>query len=154
MSDSATSYRAGLLLESVSRMRRSILDQAMRPHGISPSQWWLLKALHQNEGLSQTEVARQLNMTRVALGELVEKLEAANYIERIGDPSDRRIKRLQLTSKGKDAVDRMQDIDQTVEGQIEGCFTQDEQQALENLLHKLMNNLRSLDGGGTTQEVT
>ena len=40
-------------------------------------------------------------MTAQAMGELVDDLEAKGYVERRGDPADRRAKRIYLTPKGQ-----------------------------------------------------
>lgn len=52
-------------------------------------------------GSRVTEMAERVRMTKQAMGELVDHLEACGYVERRADPSDGRAKLVVLTAKGK-----------------------------------------------------
>ena len=47
-----------------------------------------------------TELATYAGMTKQSMGELADKMEAAGYIERVADPTDRRAVRIRFTRKG------------------------------------------------------
>ena len=51
------------------------------------------------EGTRPSVLADRAGMTRPAMGELIDELEAAGYVERIPDPEDRRAKLIKPTRK-------------------------------------------------------
>ncbi len=56
------------------------------------------------EGSRLSELARGANMTAQAMGELVDELEAMQYLVRRPDPTDRRAKLIMLTRKGRACI--------------------------------------------------
>jgi len=52
------------------------------------------------EGMRLTELASYAGMTKQSMGELVDKMEAAGYVERVADPTDRRAVRIRFTRRG------------------------------------------------------
>ena len=92
--------RLGFLLHDVSRLRRNLVDRALKPLGVTRSQWWVLAFLSRRDGMAQVTLADELDLGKVALGGLVDRLEASDLLERRGDREDRRIKRVFLTPTG------------------------------------------------------
>lgn len=92
--------RFGFLIHDVSRVRRTVADRMLKPLGVTRSQWWLLAYLSRRDGMTQTALARDLDLSRVAIGELLARLEEAGYIERRGDIADGRTRRVYLTKLG------------------------------------------------------
>src|SRR3546814_1021835 len=76
---SAKQFRFGFLVHDVSRMRRTLFDQVMKPLGITRSQWSVLAWLSRggNEGVMQVDLARQLDVGKVTIGGLIDRLEAS-----------------------------------------------------------------------------
>jgi DNA-binding MarR family transcriptional regulator len=92
--------RFGFLIHDVSRIRRVVADRMLKPLGVTRSQWWLLAYLSRRDGMTQTALARDLDLSRVAMGELISRLEEAGYLQRRDDASDGRARRVYLTKKG------------------------------------------------------
>ncbi len=94
-------FDLGFLIHDVSRLRRTVFDKALKPLGITRSQWWVLTNLSRNSSheMMQTELANVLDIGKVALGGLLDRLEASGYIERRADPVDRRTKRIVMTRR-------------------------------------------------------
>lgn len=79
-----TPFRAGFLIHDVSRLRRTVFDQRLKPLGITRSQWWVLSNLDRSkdDGFSQIELARLLDIGKVTLGGLISRLEKmTSFIE-------------------------------------------------------------------------
>ncbi len=69
---------------------------------LGPSQFNVLNLLHSNpDGLSQTELGRQLLTHRSNVTGLVDRLEKRGLVERRAAPQDRRVYRVLLTSAGE-----------------------------------------------------
>jgi MarR family transcriptional regulator, transcriptional regulator for hemolysin len=93
--------RLGYLIHDVSRLRRMMFDRTLAPLGITRSQWWVLAFISRKDGLPQTQLANELDVGKVALGALVDRLEASGYVTRKPDLVDRRVKRILLTKKAQ-----------------------------------------------------
>jgi DNA-binding MarR family transcriptional regulator len=91
--------RLGYLIHDVSRIRRMMFDRSLAPLGITRSQWWVLAFISRKDGLKQTELANELDVGKVALGALIDRLESAGFVTRRPEPIDRRVKRVFLTKK-------------------------------------------------------
>lgn len=142
----AQQFRIGFLVHDVSRMRRTLFDQAMKPLGLTRAQWWVLANLSRNEeaGMIQTDLARNMDLGKVTLGGLIDRLEATDHVERRADPHDRRVKRIFITERGYQVLDRMQSVGKTLNGQILDGLTDAEVRASEEVLHRMKDNLRAL----------
>jgi DNA-binding MarR family transcriptional regulator len=99
--------RLGFLMHDVSRLRRKVFDEAMKPEGITRSQWWVLAYLSRYDGISQSDLAESLEIGRAALGGLVDRLEAMGLVRRAPHDSDRRAKLVYLTAEGSNVIDHM-----------------------------------------------
>ncbi|MBX9605183.1 MAG: MarR family transcriptional regulator [Gammaproteobacteria bacterium] len=102
--------RLGFSIHDTSRLRRIIYNQALKPAGVTRSQAWVLAYLSRQDGMAQSELAAELDLGKVALGGLVDRLEAAGMVERRGDARDRRMKRIFLTAVGRKVINKMREI--------------------------------------------
>lgn len=82
------------LIHELSRLVGTNFDRYMAPHRLTHSQWWALMHIGQNPGASQTDLAELMQMTRGAVGKLLDRLETEKWIERRPDPADSRIRRV------------------------------------------------------------
>lgn len=99
--------RLGFLMHDVSRLRRSVFDEFMKPMAMTRSQWWILAHLSRHDGMIQSDLANVLDIGKAALGGLIDRLEVSKFIERRSDDNDRRVKRIYLTSKGTQIIAEM-----------------------------------------------
>jgi DNA-binding MarR family transcriptional regulator len=56
------------------------------------------------EGIRLTELASRVGVTKQAVGQLVDDLEAAGMVERIDDPTDKRARRIRFSRRGYAAL--------------------------------------------------
>jgi MarR family transcriptional regulator for hemolysin len=99
--------RLGYLIHDVSRLRRVTYDRELAPLGITRSQWWVLAFVSRNDGLPQTQLANELDVGKVALGSLIDRLQLAGFVERRADEKDRRVKRVFLTKKALHLIEQI-----------------------------------------------
>ncbi|HKT74652.1 MAG TPA: MarR family transcriptional regulator [Steroidobacteraceae bacterium] len=139
--------RIGFLIHDVSRLRRTAFDQRMKPLRITRSQWWVLSGIsrHDGDGITQTELANVLDLSKVALGGLIDRLERSAFVERRPDARDRRVNRVHLTSKGHSMLEKMAQIGDEMNGRIMKGISFAEQHVFADLLTRMKNNLRAMD---------
>lgn len=124
--DEDLGIRLGFYIHDTSRLRRVIYDAALKPAGVTRSQGWVLAYLSRQDGMAQSALAGQLDLGKVALGGLVDRLEASGLLERRPDPNDRRVKRVFLTTAGRKVVDKMRKVSApTNEEILAGVSTKD-----------------------------
>ena len=92
--------RFGFLIQDVARFRRVVIDRVLKPLGVTRSQWWVLSFLSRRDGMTQTALAADLDLTKVAIGGLLERMEAAGMIERRSEDQDARMRRVYLAREG------------------------------------------------------
>jgi MarR family transcriptional regulator for hemolysin len=139
--------RIGPLIHDVSRLRRTACDHLLKPLDITRSQWWVLSGLssYGNGGITQTALARLLDLGKVALGGIVERLEQRGLVERRPDADDRRTNRVFLTRKGNQLLERVAKIGTTMDAKIMRGISVARQDQLAEILHTMKINLIALD---------
>ncbi|WP_084355824.1 MarR family winged helix-turn-helix transcriptional regulator [Novosphingobium lentum] len=136
--------KIGFLVHDVSRMRRTLFDQRLKGLDITRAQWSALSALsrHETEGAIQADLARELEVGKVTVGGLIDRLEASGVVERRPDKEDRRIRRVFITEKGYDIIEQMQSIGRALNSVIMKDITLDQIHLAEDVLHTMKGNLR------------
>lgn len=139
--------RIGLLVHDVSRLRRTIFDKTLKPLGITRAQWWVLANLseHPARRIVQTELAQMLDLGKVTLGGLIERLEARNYVVREGVPNDRRAKFVVLTPAGLELLAECERLGAVVNREIMRDLDAREIQCAEDVLHLMKQHLIELN---------
>ena len=93
--------------------------------------------------VSQTRAADHLRQGRAVTGTQVDRLEARGLLERLPDPSDRRVWLVKVTADGKDLAAKAIEIDVVVRKQLRSGISREERQALANVLVRLQHNISS-----------
>lgn len=112
MKTEAVLPRVGYLVYRVERRLRSRLDEALRAHGVTTTEYVTLSVLRTREGLSGAQLARWAFVTPQAMNLVVTALERRGLVRRRPDPSQRRILRSAVTATGLrvlNACDRSMD---------------------------------------------
>jgi len=144
--DLNSSLRFGFLVHDVSRLRRVVVDRALTPLGITRSQWWVLAFLSRRDGMTQTALAADLDLTKVAIGGLISRMEASGFVERRSDASDARARRVYLTKAGTRLVDTIRESVDRVETEILGEISNEELDQAANTLRKMKERLLAMVG--------
>lgn len=97
------------LVES-SRLLRNYIDNRAKGRGTTRAQWIVLFRLRQQEGLSQVDLAELLELQPISLVRLLDRLVEHGLLERRPDPKDRRANRLFLTRSGRQLVDDLDSL--------------------------------------------
>ena len=139
--------RLGYLIHDVSRLRRTLFDKWLAPLGITRSQWWVLAFLSRNDGMPQTELALELDVGKVALGALIDRLEEGGFVKRMPDKSDRRIKRIVLTPRSQSLIETLrrknEEFNQSILAGIPREDIEVATQTLRAMKHNLLEGVKS-----------
>ena len=94
----------GYLVADLGRLFRRVFDRRVAHLGLTRAQWRALKRLERTEGVSQVELAEQLDMEPIAVGRVIDRLQKSGFVERRADPADRRVWRLHLLPQSADVT--------------------------------------------------
>lgn len=141
-----SNLRFGFLIHDVSRMRRIVVDRALKPLGITRSQWWVLAFLSRRDGMTQSALAADLDLTKVAIGGLIDRMESSGFVERRVDGRDARARRIFLTRAGQRLVARIREAVDVVETDITRAVSEEELEQAGRVLVKIKATLMELIG--------
>jgi len=142
----------GYLLNDVTLLIRKHFDRRAVKFGLTRAQWRATKMLYHREGMRQTELAESLEMEPIAVGRVIDRLQAAGFVERRPDPKDRRAWRLYVTDQARGVIADMELIARGVrKDAAKGIPVSELEQAL-GVLNRMKENLQALDTGAAEEE--
>lgn len=144
--DLNTGLRFGFLIHDVSRLRRIAVDRALKPLGITRAQWWVLAFLSRRDGMTQTALAANLDLTKVAIGGLLDRIEVTGFVERRADKADGRARRVYLTRAGAKTVGAIRRSVETVEMDILARISDQQLEQASETLRALKETLLEMLG--------
>jgi DNA-binding MarR family transcriptional regulator len=116
----------GYTVADVTRLFRRVFDRRSAELGLTRAQWLALSRIERAQGMTQTELAQELDLEPIAVGRVNDRLQAAGYIERMADPGDRRCWRLHLAAKSEAVMSDMKCIaDELREEVLAGVSAED-----------------------------
>jgi DNA-binding MarR family transcriptional regulator len=96
--------------------------------------------------MTQTALAADLDLTKVAIGGLIDRMEAAGFVERRADKSDARARRVYLTRAGARMVSTIRESVETVELGILSRVSEDALSQTAETLKALKETLLEMAG--------
>ena len=139
--------RLGFLIHDVSRLRRSAFDRCLKPLNVTRSQWWVLAYLSREDGMTQSRLAEELDLGKVAVGGLIDRLEKSGLLRREADASDRRVNRVFLEPKSKQLIIKMRKVSHRMNTQILDGLPDDRLESTSVTLDSMKRNLLSYLAG-------
>jgi MarR family transcriptional regulator, transcriptional regulator for hemolysin len=131
------------LLLDTARLACNLYDRALRAQlpGMTLGRCGVLIQLAQHKGLNQAALAQILDIRPITLVRLLDRLEAAGFVERIPDPDDRRAHVLALTTKALPIIQRIQDLNRTTCDDLHLGVSETEATQLHGLLTRIRSEL-------------
>jgi DNA-binding MarR family transcriptional regulator len=137
----ASRARVGYLVYRVERRLRARLDEAVRAHGVTTTEYVTLSVLRQRDGMSSAELARWAFVTPQAMNLVVSALEKRGLVRRRPDPAHGRVLRTSVTARGLTALDRCDHSMDLIEADMLHGLESGELQLLRAMLASCANSL-------------
>lgn len=148
--DTPASEAALALLMVMPAVGRLAEDAARKAGCISVTQAQFVHALLERP-LRGVELARHLCTTRAAVAEVAARLQAQGLLRSLADATDGRARLLEVTSKGRAAIERFGAVTTQALARVVACLPARRQAALRNsvrdLQRLLANAVEDFDGG-------
>ena len=139
----------GLLVHALHRAYQKEVYARMAEAGLedvgAPPMLLLIRRWNrEGRAASQRDLAEALHISPATVATSLRSLERGGYVEKRMDPGDQRRRRVSITVRGEEAVDRCTAIFREVDRQMFGGFTPEERQVLARWHWKMLANLRSV----------
>ena|SRR6478735_2649218 len=135
----------GYTIADMTRLLRRVFDRRAAQLGLTRAQWRALKLVGRTPGLTQAQLAEELDMEPIAIGRVLDRMQLAGFIERRNDPNDRRCWRLFPVGETPAAMVEMKRIaDQLNDEVLEGVSDEDFETVM-RVLAAVKVNLHELD---------
>ncbi len=88
-------------VSKASRHMARVVREKVSRYGLTQTQFFLLIALYEENGILITALARKVALDKSTLTSLLDRLERDDLIKRVAHPSDRRVIQIYLTPKAE-----------------------------------------------------
>lgn len=95
------SQHVGFYIQEIYRKTTILLNKALEPYDLTYSQFRVLNCLWKKGDLTQKEILVIISVQPSTLTGVIDLLVEKQMVERIGELSDGRLKKVALTAKGK-----------------------------------------------------
>ena len=126
-------------LDVALRNMDQVFGQAVQPAELTVIEWYILRALYEEDGQHASELARAVGRAATSFTPNLDKLQKKGLIERRADPSDRRAVRIYLTDAGHDCKQDVLDSARRIDRQIAEMFSEEEYDNFQQTLAALQN---------------
>ena len=142
----------GLLLHDIARMMRKQFTRRVQGLGLTQAQWQTLVHLSRNEGIRQVTLAEIMEIQPITLVRLIDRLQAAGWVERRADPGDRRAFQLYLTERARPLLEQLWDTARELRKEAMAGIPAAAQTQMIEALCAIKHNLMHMDKTGAGDE--
>ena len=127
-------------LYAAARHVTGLYTPALKPLGLTYTQYIVFLVLWEQDGLTVGEIGRKLMLDNGTLSPLLKKMEQEGYVLRRRSPEDERVVVITLTDKGRVLQDEAKDVPD----RVAACLSLPPEKArtLYTLLYELLENAK------------
>jgi len=133
------------LLEEVPRSLRRKLDERLNVHGLSRTHWRILAYVLRDPGMSQTELARCLELERMTISLALDKMEVNGLVKRERSSKDGRMQLVNATAKARALLPKIRLEADATYTELLRDMPEEHITELQSILKMLAANLRRSD---------
>lgn len=126
----------------LARRLRHHFDVLLDPYGLTGVQFGLLNRLDRADGLVQADLGRRMAIEPATLTGIVQRLEREGWLHRTCDPDNRRLQRVWLTDKAREAMPALRQLQAHYHREVLAGLTDKDVTRLCDILEQIEENLR------------
>jgi DNA-binding MarR family transcriptional regulator len=134
------------LLGQVCRLHHHRVITLLKNSGVHRGQPKLLFALAEEDGLTQTELVKRLQISPATVTKMIGRMEKSGLLHRKRDTQDQRVSSVYLTDAGRALKSKMIAISQSIGEEVFAGFSQEERVLMQRLLLLMRDNLVKVTG--------
>jgi DNA-binding MarR family transcriptional regulator len=137
----------GYQLRMANRATQRYLQTQIEPHGVTLGMWYFLRALWQEDGLTQRELSQRIGTMEPTTLTALNAMERSGLVTRERDVSDRRKLNVRLTAKGLALKDVLMPCANHVVNRATAGLTPEEKARFIRYLAAVQHNLGNCTAG-------
>ena len=131
-------YQIGLLGRLYDRRLQAVLGN----FGVAPGQFAPLVMLFEQDGLTQAELCRRINVEQPTMANTLQRMERDGLIRRKSDPADKRRALVYLTAHAREIQTKVMERARAVSNQTVEGLTVADQDDMFRLVARMVDNLK------------
>ena len=132
---------SGYLVRDAHRAFQRLLENRIAPHGVTRGQWYFLRVLWNEDGLSQRELSTRVGMMEPTTVIALRSMEKSGLIRRVRSTDDKRKTHVWLTPKAKRMRDKLLQVARTITEEAETGVGREDLAVLRRILPRMTGNL-------------
>jgi DNA-binding MarR family transcriptional regulator len=138
----------GYAVTDITRLLRRVFDRRSLHLGLTRAQWRAMHRIQRVPGLSQTQLAEDLDLEAIAVGRVIDRLERSGFVERRPDPADRRRWNLYPLPRSAEVMSGMRRVATKLHDELLAGIAPDELHITMRVLDRVKHTLGELDEAG------
>jgi len=126
-------------IEQAYRHLEQVYEQLIAPLGLTILEWYALRALYQEDGLSASHLAALVCRHPSSMTALLDRMEEKHLLRRKADTTDRRSVRIFLTDQGRAFRPQVESIATQLNALIHDLITPEQMETFHHVLSVLQN---------------
>ncbi|MFB6349178.1 MarR family winged helix-turn-helix transcriptional regulator [Moraxella sp. ZJ142] len=131
-------HSAGYLMNHIARQFAILLNDGLKPLGISPAQFPILLTLWEQDGLSQQELVEIADLKQATIANTLSRMERDGLIVRQDNPNDARSRLIFLSDTAKALQTQATQIAQAINHEALSVLSPKEQTAFLAMMGKVV----------------
>ena len=127
------------LVRRLQLLEQDIIEDVLRPLGLTAGQSTALSLLGHRDGLSSAQLARRFGVSPQSMTDVIKALEDKRLIWRREADTNHRILRITLTSAGRKCIDACEELVGCAEEQLFAALNKTEIATLRDLLGRVVD---------------
>jgi DNA-binding MarR family transcriptional regulator len=132
-------------IRETSRILLDLLKRRIARHKVTLTQYFVMRQLWDEEGISQATLSARLQTTQAATVPMIDGLAERGLVQRVRDGADRRVVRIYVTPEGRALRAVLLDYAHDISAQAVEGFTPADLTLLRSLLERFRTNLATID---------
>ena len=134
----------GVLYQQIGKKHRDVVQGYLDGFNLYIGQPRFLFELEKSPGISQTELAERLNVSKETVSVTLKRLEHTDFIERLACSEDKRCKKLYLSDKGFEIVKRLKINFNRINNGMFACLSDEDQITAIRLMELMLDGLEGV----------
>jgi DNA-binding MarR family transcriptional regulator len=136
----------GYVVRDANRAFQRLLEKRLVPFGITRGQWYFLRVLWIEDGLSQRELSARVGTMEPTTAVALQGMQRAGLIRRVRNAEDRRRIEVWLTAKAKRLKAKLLPIARTITEEAAVGLTRREIETFLRIARHMTRNVDRIDG--------
>ncbi|MFP6809409.1 MAG: MarR family transcriptional regulator [Pseudomonadales bacterium] len=134
----------GFLIHDIARQITTAFDERLKSYNMTRSNWRAILYIWRTPGITQTELSDILDLSRMGVTGLIDRMEDKGLVCRKDDARDRRIKRIYLTESTAELMPLINKLGQELVDDLFQDFSDSDRKRTFRLLLRVKDNGFSL----------